>query len=111
MKSQGKYLGPVVGSSTAMAVGGTTLLHCSGPGGEDRAAHLAIPSGAIAPSLNLNSTLNSTLNSALGGIGTAATDGTIPTWPSTLWQYPTATAAGNLRKKKKIIGIINELIR
>lgn len=81
-----------VGSSTAMAVGGTTLVHCGGPGGEDRAAHLTIPSGALAPSLNLNSSLNSSLNSTLGSIGTAAAD-TAATWPPTLWQYP-ATAAG-----------------
>ncbi|XP_014473147.1 PREDICTED: uncharacterized protein LOC106743634 isoform X2 [Dinoponera quadriceps] len=81
-----------LGSSTAMAVGGTTLVHCGGPGGEDRAAHLTIPSGALAPSLNLNSSLNSSLNSTLGSIGTAPTD-TAATWPPTLWQYPATAAA------------------
>ncbi|KAL0131790.1 hypothetical protein PUN28_002974 [Cardiocondyla obscurior] len=86
-----------LGSSTAMAVGGTTLLHCGGPGGEDRAAHLAaIPSGALAPSLSLNSTLNSSLNSTLGSIGggpTAAADAAAAAWPPTLWQYPATAAA------------------
>ncbi|XP_020288061.1 uncharacterized protein LOC109856804, partial [Pseudomyrmex gracilis] len=84
-------------NATAMAVGGTTLVHCGGPGGEDRAAHLAaISSGALAPSLSLNSTLNSSLNSTLGSIGgapAAAGDTTAATWPPTLWQYPAATAA------------------
>lgn len=90
--------GSVVGSSTAMAVGGTTLVHCGGPGGEDRAAHLAaIPSGALAPSLSLNSNLNSSLNSTLGSIGggpAAAADTAAAAWPPTLWQYPATAAAG-----------------
>ncbi|XP_071556441.1 uncharacterized protein Wge isoform X2 [Temnothorax nylanderi] len=86
-----------LGSSTAMAVGGTTLVHCGGPGGEDRAAHLAaIPSGALAPSLSLNSSLNSGLNSTLGSIGggpAAAADTAAAAWPPTLWQYPATAAA------------------
>lgn len=67
------------GSTTAMAMGGATLVHC-GTGGEDRPAHLAIPSGAaLAPSLS------ATLNSGLSNIGPSAPG----TWPPTLWQYPT----------------------
>ncbi|XP_036150363.1 uncharacterized protein LOC105840034 isoform X3 [Monomorium pharaonis] len=82
-----------LGSSTAMAVGGTTLVHCGGPGGEDRAAHLAaIPSGALAPSLSLNSSLNSTLGS-IGGGPAAAADTAGAAWPPTLWQYPATAAA------------------
>ncbi|XP_012235358.2 platelet binding protein GspB isoform X1 [Linepithema humile] len=86
-----------LGSGTAMTIGGTTLVHCGGPGGEDRAAHLAaIPSGALAPSLNLNSSINSALNSTLGSIGgapAAATDAAAATWPPTLWQYSATAAA------------------
>ncbi|XP_074094348.1 BAH domain and coiled-coil containing protein winged eye isoform X2 [Cotesia typhae] len=68
-----------LGSTTAMAMGGATLIHC-GTGGEDRPAHLAIPSGAaLAPSLN------ATLNSGLSNIGPTAPGA----WPPTLWQYPT----------------------
>ncbi|XP_011310744.1 uncharacterized protein wge isoform X2 [Fopius arisanus] len=87
-----------LGSTTAMTVGGTTLLHC-GSGGDDRPAHLAIPPGAIAPSVN--ATLGSTLNpNSLGGLAsigpsahsatTAGSTASPATWPPTLWQYPTA---------------------
>lgn len=90
--------GSVVGSGTAMTIGGTTLVHCGGPGGDDRAAHLAaIPSGALAPSLNLNTNINSALNSTLGSIGgapAAAADAAAATWPPTLWQYSATAAAG-----------------
>jgi len=78
-----------------MTIGGTTLVHCGGPGGEDRAAHLAIPSGALAPSLNLNSSINSALNSTLGSIGgaqAAAADAAAATWP--LWQYSATALTG-----------------
>ncbi|XP_023289035.1 uncharacterized protein LOC105699944 isoform X2 [Orussus abietinus] len=73
-----------------MTVGGTTLVHC-GSGGEDRPAHLAIPSNALAPSLNaaLNSTLNSTLG-GIGNIGATTAAAAAAAWPPTLWQYPTA---------------------
>ncbi|XP_015116479.1 uncharacterized protein LOC107040773 isoform X2 [Diachasma alloeum] len=87
-----------LGSTTAMTVGGATLLHC-GSSGDDRPAHLAIPPGAIAPSMNaaLGSTLNSNGLGGLASIGpsthsaTTAGSTTAPaTWPPTLWQYPTA---------------------
>ncbi|XP_008559177.1 uncharacterized protein LOC103579528 isoform X3 [Microplitis demolitor] len=75
-----------LGSTTAMAMGGATLVHC-GTGGEDRPAHLAIPSGAaLAPSLS------ATLNSGLSNIGPSAPG----TWPPTLWQYPTTAAMPSL---------------
>ncbi|XP_044585672.1 uncharacterized protein LOC123265818 [Cotesia glomerata] len=75
-----------LGSTTAMAMGGATLVHC-GTGGEDRSAHLAIPSGAaLAPSLN------ATLNSGLSNIGPTAPGA----WPPTLWQYPTTAAMPSL---------------
>lgn len=67
------------GSTTAMAMGGTTLLHC-GTGGDDRTSHLTIPSGALAPSINA-----ATLHSGLSNIGPGAPSA----WPPTLWQYPT----------------------
>ncbi|XP_034941429.1 uncharacterized protein wge isoform X2 [Chelonus insularis] len=67
-----------LGSTTAMAMGGATLVHCTGSG-DERPAHLAIPSGALAPSIN------ATLNSGLNNIGPSAPG----TWPPTLWQYPT----------------------
>ena len=75
--------------STAMAVGGATLVHCGATGGDERSAHLAIPSGALAPSLN--AALGSTINSALGNIGSAGSPGAT-SWPPTIWQYPTAGA-------------------
>ncbi|XP_063989732.1 uncharacterized protein LOC135168983 isoform X4 [Diachasmimorpha longicaudata] len=87
-----------LGSATAMTVGGATLLHC-GSGGDDRPAHLAIPPGAIAPSVNapLGSTLNANGLGGLASIGpsthsatTAGTTTAPATWPPTLWQYPTA---------------------
>lgn len=77
--STDRWAGSFTGSTTAMAMGGATLVHC-GTGGEDRPAHLAIPSGAaLAPSLN------ATLNSGLSNIGPTAPGA----WPPTLWQYPT----------------------
>ena len=72
-----------------MAMGGTTLVHC-GPGGEDRPAHLAIPTGGGLPP-SLNAALGSSLNSNLGNIGAAAA--AAAAWPPTLWQYPAAAAA------------------
>ena len=72
-----------------MAVGGATLVHCGATGGDERSAHLAIPSGALAPSLN--AALGSTINSALGNIGSAGSPGAT-SWPPTIWQYPTAGA-------------------
>lgn len=84
-----KRAGNFAGSTTAMAMGGTTLVHC-GPGGEDRPSHLAIPSGGGLPP-SLNAALSSSLNSNLGSIGAAAA--TAASWPPTLWQYPAAAAA------------------
>lgn len=87
------------GSATTMTVGGATLLHC-GSGGDDRQAHLAIPPGALAPSMNaaLGSTLNANGLGGLASLGpsahTGATAGATGSaaapWPPTLWQYPTA---------------------
>ncbi|XP_043290025.1 uncharacterized protein wge isoform X4 [Venturia canescens] len=80
-----------LGSATAMTMGGATLVHC-GNSGDERPAHLTIPSGSLAPSLN--AALGSTLNSGLGNIGGAgnppAAGTTAASWPPTIWQYPTA---------------------
>ncbi|XP_046744501.1 uncharacterized protein LOC124410294 isoform X2 [Diprion similis] len=82
-----------MGGTAAMTVGGATLVHC-GAAGEDRPAHLTIPSATLPP--GLNAALNSTLNSTLGSLGNAAAAAaaaaatTATAWPHTFWQYPTA---------------------
>ncbi|XP_046425397.1 uncharacterized protein LOC124182332 isoform X1 [Neodiprion fabricii] len=74
-----------MGGAAAMTVGGATLVHC-GAAGEDRPAHLTIPSATLPP--GLNAALNSSLNATLGSLGNGATTATA--WPHTFWQYPTA---------------------
>ncbi|KAF7995937.1 hypothetical protein HCN44_007044 [Aphidius gifuensis] len=82
-----------LGPTTAMTMGGATLVHC-GNGGDDRTSHIAIPTGnALTPTIN--AALGSSLNSAtIANIGATtqhhSNNGNPTTWPPTLWQYPTA---------------------